>query len=69
MFLFWGNMNPLLQQFVEEILKPLQEQKATGEYFHQQQSIVEFDRCLRSLENRYAELYEQVLVLEAVLKV
>ena len=57
-------MNPSPQDHIQELLKPLQQHQASGEYFHQYQSMVDFDRCLRALETRYADLYEQVVSVE-----
>lgn len=62
-------MHPSPQDYIQELLKPLQQQHASGEYFHQYQSMVDFDRCLRSLESRYAELYEQVVSVEKKLSI
>lgn len=57
-------MNPSTQESIQELLRPLQQIQAPGEYFRQQQSMVEFDRSLRELEARYASLYEQITALE-----
>lgn len=57
-------MGSVPQQHIQELLQPLQMHQTSGEYLRQYQSIVEFDRSLRALENRYADLYEQVLFLE-----
>jgi hypothetical protein len=56
-------------EYIQELLKPLQEYQASGEYFRQYQSMMDFDRCLQALESRYAELYEQVMALEKKLSV
>lgn len=60
-------MNRLSQEYIQDLLKPLQEHQIPAECFHQHQAIVDFDHCLRTLEARYAELYEKVLSLEKVL--
>lgn len=57
-------MDPSRQEYIHELLKPLQENQASGDYFHLHQAMVDFDRCLVTLETRYADLYEQVLSLE-----
>lgn len=62
-------MSPSTQESIQKLLTPLEEHHASGDYFRQHQSMVEFDRCLRELEARYANLFEQVSVLEKNLSI
>jgi hypothetical protein len=57
-------MSSSTYESIQELLEPLRLMQSTGEYFRQHQSIVDFERSLRELEQRYAALYEQVIALE-----
>lgn len=57
------------QEYIQELLRPLESYHSTGEYSHQHQSMVDFDNCLKTLEERYADLYEQVQTLENKLSI
>ena len=57
-------MEPSLRENIQVLLEPLQRHQASSEYHHQHQAMVDFYHCLRALEARYADLFQQVQVLE-----
>lgn len=57
------------QEYIQELLQPLKKHQASEDYYYQYQSFVDFDRSIRALEARYADLYEQVLNVEKNLSI
>jgi DNA topoisomerase VI subunit B len=56
--------NKHAQLWIREILKPLQQENSSSDYFYQFKSINAFDQEMRSLETIFKNLYTQIIEIE-----
>lgn len=59
-----NSLDLLSEDYIHELLKPLQQENVSADYRNQYRAIMGFNQRLRSLEVLFADLYSKVSLLE-----